>query len=234
MDDNFKIPSIDSKIKFLPRKQQTPAAENPVPIPNLVKTQQEQDNIDEKQLNSEQIPSGSPLKSSCPPTFPIKSKPKEVQVKCPYLEPKWSQKPVPDHVYSFDVLKNGTIVESVKNLQDKAFWLIGKLANNDIPMAHPTVSRYHAVFQYRPEIIKEAVDSETDGNGNAESVAVKTDPKSPTKNEIEKGWYLYDLGSTHGSFVNKMKIPPKTYVRVRVGYMLRFGGSTRNFILQVK
>ncbi|KAG4077848.1 hypothetical protein HA402_013782 [Bradysia odoriphaga] len=88
-------------------------------------------------------------------------------------------------------------------------------------MAHPTVSRYHAVFQYRPD-----VRSESDENAEEENEsAIK-------KQDIEKGWYLYDLNSTHGSFVNKTRIPPKTYVRVRVGYMLKFGGSTRNFILQ--
>lgn len=226
MDDNFKVPSIDTKIKFIPRKQPTP--ENSVPNP--VETQPE--TIDENHVNAEPIPSVSPLKKSSTSTGTIKTKSKECHVKCSYTEPKWSQTPASDHVYSFEVLKNGSIVETFKNLQDKAFWLIGKLPNNDISMAHPTISRYHAVFQYRPEIVKETVVPECE-IGNAEPVPTKNDQKTPEKNEIEKGWYLYDLSSTHGSFVNKMKIPPKTYVRVRVGYMLRFGGSTRNFILQV-
>lgn len=90
-------------------------------------------------------------------------------------------------------------------------------------MAHPTVSRYHAVFQYRPDVKSESDDADEDDN----EVEAK-------KSDIEKGWYLYDLNSTHGSFVNKTRIPPKTYVRVRVGYLLKFGGSTRNFILQVR
>lgn len=55
-------------------------------------------------------------------------------------------------------------------------------------MAHPTVSRYHAVLQYR---------------GTPEG-------------EKECGFYLYDLGSTHGTFLNKYKIKSRIYGRIRV------------------
>ncbi|KAG2468376.1 NADAP protein, partial [Polypterus senegalus] len=48
----------------------------------------------------------------------------------------------------------------------------------------------------------------------------------------EGGLFIYDLGSTHGTFVNKKQVPPKTYVRLKVGHVLKFGGSTRLFILQ--
>ncbi|PNJ58984.1 SLC4A1AP isoform 5, partial [Pongo abelii] len=37
---------------------------------------------------------------------------------------------------------------------------------------------------------------------------------------------------THGTFLNKTRIPPRTYCRVHVGHVVRFGGSTRLFILQ--
>ncbi|KFO78661.1 Kanadaptin, partial [Cuculus canorus] len=42
----------------------------------------------------------------------------------------------------------------------------------------------------------------------------------------------YDLGSTPGPFLNKARVPPRTYCRVRVGHGLRFGGSSRLFLLQ--
>lgn len=92
-------------------------------------------------------------------------------------------------------------------------------------MSEQNINRklFTAVFQYRPEVKTESDVTDDDDN--------EVDTK---KSGIEKGWYLYDLNSTHGSFVNKTRIPPKTYVRVRVGYMLKFGGSTRNFILQVR
>ena len=34
--------------------------------------------------------------------------------------------------------------------------------------------------------------------------------------------YLYDLGSTHGSFMNKKAIPPRVYVALRPGAQRRF------------
>ena len=43
--------------------------------------------------------------------------------------------------------------------------------------------------------------------------------------------YLYDMGSTHGTFVNKKQVPSHQYIKLNLNDMVRFGQSTRWFIL---
>eukprot|EP01012_Entosiphon_sulcatum_P042017 TRINITY_DN5594_c0_g1_i1.p1 TRINITY_DN5594_c0_g1~~TRINITY_DN5594_c0_g1_i1.p1 ORF type:complete len:458 (+),score=99.96 TRINITY_DN5594_c0_g1_i1:29-1402(+) len=44
--------------------------------------------------------------------------------------------------------------------------------------------------------------------------------------------FVYDLGSTHGTFYNKStRLDPRVYVPLKVGDMLRFGQSTRFYVL---
>lgn len=203
-ENNFKLPSLDAKIKFVPKRTK---ADTEVPPPD-----------DTQHVTSVEPPPALPNVVSfkpptkCPPPIP-----------CPYGEPKWSAAPDASNEYHIEMLKSGQIVETVSNMEERPYWLIGKLPDNHIVMAHPTISRFHAVLQYRPQIEKKREDqSEPDD----------TDDRAKSVAEIQSGWYLYDLASTHGSFVNKQKIPSKTYVRVRVGYMMTFGGSTRRLILQ--
>lgn len=214
MNDNFKVPTIGPPINVA--KPAVPSNKN----------------------QSLQTPTTNPSPSTepdAPPPPPKQQQPtapsnrsKIIHPKCTYVEPKWSATPSDNDVYSIEMLKNGTIVERVADLQHKSHWLIGKLPANHIVMAHPTISRYHAVLQYRPDIpaAAPATDSTTEDDEGNKGEAVE---RRPT---IEAGWYLYDLGSTHGSFVNKNRIPARTYVRCRVGYMLQFGASTRRLILQ--
>ena len=46
--------------------------------------------------------------------------------------------------------------------------------------------------------------------------------------------YLYDLGSTWGSFVNTQRIQQKVYTELHSGDLLRFGESTRTYIVQTE
>jgi pSer/pThr/pTyr-binding forkhead associated (FHA) protein len=118
------------------------------------------------------------------PEFPIGSKkPNEVELKTSskeqqesYKEPSWSEKSVLD--YGFEVLKNGVIVQEIKDLNTRAFWMIGRLQTSDIDIVslHPTTSRHHAVLQYRPPA--GANDSEDSNN----------------EQKVEPGWFIYDLG----------------------------------------
>ncbi|KAL8266263.1 hypothetical protein R6Q59_003607 [Mikania micrantha] len=46
------------------------------------------------------------------------------------------------------------------------------------------------------------------------------------------GAFLYDLSSTHGTFINKNQLKKKVYVELHVGDVLRFGHSSRLYIFQ--
>lgn len=124
----------------------------------------------------------------------------------PYREPPWAGPATAP--YSLETLKGGTIL-GTRSLKGTSYCLFGRLPGCDVCLEHPSVSRHHAVLQHGTA----HPDGGCDGHG--------------------PGFYLYDLGSTHGTFLNKTRIPPRTYCRVHVGHVLRFGGSTRLFLLQV-
>lgn len=126
----------------------------------------------------------------------------------PYTEPSWGGPP-PDTPYSLEILKNGTVVDTVP-LTDRSYIVVGRLPVCSVSLEHPSISRYHAVIQYRGQPGQEGCVGE------------------------ERGFYIHDLGSTHGTVVNKNRIPPKTFIRLHVGHVLKFGGSTRLFVLQVQ
>ncbi|CAD5119749.1 DgyrCDS8344 [Dimorphilus gyrociliatus] len=105
--------------------------------------------------------------------------------------------------YSLEIIKNGAIVTDL-NLLNEEFVVFGREPPSKIIMEHPSISRHHAVLQYCPE--------DTDRN--------------------KKGWHVFDLDSTHGTSLNKRKIESRTFLRLRVGHVLKFGGSTRLHILK--
>ncbi|XP_048830398.1 kanadaptin isoform X2 [Brienomyrus brachyistius] len=153
---------------------------------------------------------GAPTKApqKIKPRFPAKPPPDgklNAAPPLPYTEPPWGG--LAESAYSFEILKNGTILDTLP-LAERSFFVFGRLPVCDVSLEHPSISRYHAVVQYRRR------------------------PGEPGVVGEEAGFYAFDLGSTHGTFINKNKIPPKTYIRLRVGHVLKFGGSSRLFILQ--
>lgn len=92
----------------------------------------------------------------------------------PYKIPKWSG-PTAQQTYSFEVLKNGAIVDLVRNLQERPYWMFGRLpvdSGVDIQSLHPTTSRFHAVLQY------------------------KVAEEDEYEKVIEGGWFIFDLGKS--------------------------------------
>ncbi|XP_013143059.1 PREDICTED: kanadaptin [Papilio polytes] len=182
-DIEFKKPVLVGRIGKLPKK-----------------VKQEVDNLKEPKTEGPNTQTSEPIaKSSLPPAVLIK----ELATPIPYKEPKWSGICPDGSEYGLEVLKSGMIVEKV-DLTTKPFYVFGRLANCDVVMAHPTISRHHSVLQYK-------------------AFAEEGEPPC--------GWYLYDLGSTHGTFLNRDRIKEKHYSRVRVGHQIKFGNSTRTYIL---
>ncbi|CAH8509960.1 unnamed protein product [Dicrocoelium dendriticum] len=152
-----------------------------------------------------------------------------------YHPPDWALPCPVDSGYYLEVIKNGVPLldctvqlsgvpsDTDTGLQPLSFCLVGRqpqqfyipsaqLKGQCAVMAHPSVSRLHAVFQY----------------GQAPPNIACT---SCTSSETP-GWYIQDLDSTHGTFINKRRLPAGRCVRVHVGYVIRFGGSTRHYVLQ--
>ena len=68
------------------------------------------------------------------------------------------------------------LVDTFK-LEGKSHFTVGRLPICDVPFEHPSLSRYHAILQF----------------------------KSTPSPEKPVGFYLYDLDSTHGTQHNKQK-----------------------------
>ncbi|KAL0350740.1 UNVERIFIED_CONTAM: Kanadaptin [Sesamum radiatum] len=104
----------------------------------------------------------------------------------PYTIPAWSAPP--GHQFVLEVLKDGAIVDQF-DVNKKGAYMFGRVDLCDFVLEHPTISRFHAVLQFK-------------SNGGA---------------------YLYDLGSTHGTFINKNQVNKRVYVDLHVGDVIRFG-----------
>ncbi|XP_065325299.1 kanadaptin-like isoform X2 [Gordionus sp. m RMFG-2023] len=118
-----------------------------------------------------------------------------------YISPTWAGELNP--LYYIETLKGGKIIENIPFTQKKLFLIFGRCENSDIRLENPSISRYHAIIQYC--------------NKNV-------DNKFP-------GYYIYDLRSTHGTYLNKNKLEPQRYYRLHVGYVIKFGASSRLYIL---
>ncbi|KAG0341628.1 Kanadaptin [Podila horticola] len=112
-----------------------------------------------------------------------------------YQKPSWSG--YPNQQFSFEVIKNGVVVDKIE-APEKEFMVVGRLPMCDLEMEHPSLSRYHAVIQFK-------------SNGEC---------------------FIYDLNSSHGTKLNKTKIPPGVHVPLKPGDQLRFGESTRIYLFQ--
>ncbi|CAF3690629.1 unnamed protein product [Rotaria sp. Silwood1] len=174
MADTFKIPSI-------------PLEESKSDDNTTVSTNENQE--------SSHIPF---IKPELPPVnFSIPIRHKNLQ----YTIPESST--IPPIEYTLEVLRNGSIIDYI-SLSHRSYTVFGRSPDSDVVLEHPTISRYHAIIQYKSEF----------------------------EHGQPAGLYLYDCGSTHGTFMNKKRLEPKVYVRIKIGYIIKFGQSTRLYLIQ--
>lgn len=79
----------------------------------------------------------------------------------------------------------------------------------DLPVDHPSCSKQHAVLQYR--------------------LVTFTREDGSTGKRVRP--YLIDLDSANGTFINNVKIEPRKYVELLERDVIKFGFSSREYVL---
>lgn len=132
-------------------------------------------------------------------------------VKLKYAPP--SDAALPSEKWRLHVFKSDGS-EEVLPVHAASSYLFGRdRAVADVPTDHLSCSSQHAVLQYRRVVI----DAGLPGAGVAATLAVKP--------------YVIDLDSTNGVTLNGRRLPPARFVELRALDVLRFGLSTREYVL---
>ncbi|RDW84937.1 hypothetical protein BP6252_02527 [Coleophoma cylindrospora] len=128
-----------------------------------------------------------------------------------YHEPAEARKPPTKDQWKLFVFKGADIVETVE-LHMRSCWLVGReLAVVDMPAEHPSISKQHAVIQFR---YIEKKNEYGDKLGRVRP-------------------YLIDLDSANGTTLNKEAVPGSRYLELRDKDMIQFGHSTREYVLML-
>ncbi|KAI1413408.1 SMAD/FHA domain-containing protein [Hypoxylon sp. FL1857] len=128
-----------------------------------------------------------------------------------YHEPPEARKASPKDQWKLFVFKGEDIIDTVP-LSSRSCWLVGReLAVVDLPAEHPSISKQHAVIQFR--YIEKR-------NEYGDKIG-KVKP------------YLIDLESANGTMLNGKKVPESRYLELRDKDMIQFGQSTREYVLML-
>lgn len=121
---------------------------------------------------------------------------------------KFSEPPearAPNTQWRLYVFKGEENVETMHVSRQSAYLLGRNEEIADIPLRHGSSSSQHAVLQYRALPNREG--------------------------RLHCQPYLMDLESTNGSFINGVKIEPARYYQLKKGDVLKFGASSREYVL---
>ncbi|KAM3505718.1 hypothetical protein MY11210_007858 [Beauveria gryllotalpidicola] len=128
-----------------------------------------------------------------------------------YHEPSEARKPPPRDQWKLYVFKGQDIVDTV-DLSARSCWLVGRdMAVIDLPAEHPSISKQHAVIQFR-----------------------YTERRNEFGDKIGKVKpYLIDLESANGTMLNGVRIQDSRYLELRDKDMVQFGQSTREYVVML-
>jgi smad nuclear-interacting protein 1 len=113
-------------------------------------------------------------------------------------------------------INDGELIDTY-HISKQSSYLFGRERKvADIPVDHSSLSKQHAVLQYR------ALPSKEDRAGVMMSGA-------PTKLLCRP--YLMDLESTNGTFINGVRLDSARFYELKRGDVITFGASTREYVL---
>ncbi|KAI0432435.1 SMAD/FHA domain-containing protein [Xylaria sp. FL1042] len=128
-----------------------------------------------------------------------------------YHEPPEARKPSPKDQWKLFVFKGQDIVDTIP-LSNRSCWLVGRdMAVVDMAAEHPSVSKQHAVIQFR--------------------YIEKRNEYGDKLGKVKP--YLIDLESANGTLLNSKKVPQSRYLELREKDMIQFGQSTREYVLML-
>ena len=128
-----------------------------------------------------------------------------------YAEP--AEARAPDKHWRLHVFKGAAEVGEPLRLHRQSAFLVGRDRSvADIALDHPSCSKQHAVIQFR-------------------LVALPQPPGSVAPPRRAVLPYLLDLESTNFSYLNGERVLPARYTELRAKDVLRFGESSREFVL---
>ena len=128
-----------------------------------------------------------------------------------YHEPPEARKPPAKDQWKMFIFKDGDIVDTI-DIGLRTCWLVGRdSAVVDLPAEHPSISKQHAVIQFR-----------------------YTEKRNEFGDKIGKVKpYIIDLESANGTILNEERIPDSRYLEIRNKDMVQFGHSSREYVFML-
>ncbi|KJZ77162.1 hypothetical protein HIM_03483 [Hirsutella minnesotensis 3608] len=128
-----------------------------------------------------------------------------------YHEPAEARKPLPRDEWKLFVFKGNDIVDTI-DLNSKSCWLVGRdSAVVDILAEHPSISKQHAVIQFR--------------------YTEKRNEFGDKRGKVKP--YLLDLESANRTTLNDADVPASRYLELRHKDMVKFGHSSREYVVML-